>query len=135
MTVRRTTLVAIRSGRHSGHGLYIAPRSSLVSGVITRREWLRFMLHVIEGEACSCTPDKPHRHWLWQGCKTERMGYGSFRWRGRRYYAHQWAFIALGGALRDGYELDHLCRRGSCCNPACLELVTRRENCLRSMSI
>ena len=45
--------------------------------------------------------------------------------------AHRVSYEIHVGPVPDGLELDHLCRRRACCNPAHLEPVTRRENTLR----
>src|SRR5262245_18306470 len=90
-----------------GGGTIRAPRQTLRPGAVTRREWLRFLRDVHPGEVCSCCAP-PHRHAVWSGSLTR--GYGRFFWRGRRYLAHRFAFIALGGVIPDGMELDHLCR-------------------------
>lgn len=54
---------------------------------------------------------------------------GYVLWRGRR--AHIVAWEHENGAVPDGLELDHLCRRRACCALIHLEPVTRRENELR----
>jgi hypothetical protein len=71
--------------------------------------------------------------------------YGCHRWRGR-VNNHGYPVVYLGrkpvsaysvawrrehGDIPEGMELDHLCRRILCVNPAHLEVVTRRENELR----
>lgn len=42
--------------------------------------------------------------------------------------AHIAAWIEAEGAIPDGMELDHTCRRRACINVRHLELVTRSEN-------
>jgi hypothetical protein len=111
-------------------GRYVAPRHALVSGAITRREWLNFLHKVQGGTACLCGTGQPHQHWLWQGSKN-KGGYGLLAWRGREYRAHRFAHIALRGAIPEGLEPDHCCRIPACVNPSCLELVTHKENVLR----
>jgi hypothetical protein len=122
--------VFFRRRRLNQKGLYVAPRSSLVPGHVTRREWLRFLTKVCIGEMCTCGAVPPHRQWLW----TDRhsiWGYGHFLWRGRKYPAHSFACIALGRRILPGHEPDHLCRLGACVNPVCIDIVTPRENKLR----
>ena len=45
---------------------------------------------------------------------------------------HRIVYETLVGAIPDGLELDHLCRRRACARPEHLEPVTRRENLRRS---
>ena len=119
--------------------ILLPPRNSpgvrsalLITGDITRREWLRFLSHITPGPDCPCTPGKPHRHWLWHEGNIPR--YGTFKWRGKNRYAHTFAYIALWGAIPTGMEPDHLCGLTACANPACLEIVPARINKLRSIN-
>jgi hypothetical protein len=50
-------------------------------------------------------------------------------------YAHRYSYAATYGAIPSGLDLDHLCRRRTCVNPAHLEAVTRRENLLRGNTL
>lgn len=117
-----------------GAGMYTAPRSALQPGAVTRREWLRFLSYIMLGDSCDCTAGIPHTHWLYAGF-LDKKGYGYFRWRGRNYSAYRFACIALGAAIAEGTEPDHLCRLPPCCNPMCLEIVTRSENVMRGDGI
>src|SRR5262245_23051821 len=65
--------------------------------------------------------------WIWHGSVKEH-GYGSFN----RTQAHRFAYEAIEGAIPPGLELDHLCLVRNCVRPDHLEVVTRRENILRS---
>lgn len=56
--------------------------------------------------------------------RTDRDGY-VFHGKKR---AHTVAWEAVNGVVPEGMELDHTCRRRSCCRVAHLELVTRSEN-------
>lgn len=67
--------------------------------------------------------------WLWLG-KRSPSGYGYYR----EYRAHRVAFVALGGHIPNGLQLDHLCRSRLCVNPAHLEIVTNKENARRGES-
>lgn len=70
--------------------------------------------------------------WVWT-CKTDRAGYGQFPVGGSTAYAHRWICEFEAGLIPDGYEVDHLCKNTSCVNYVShLEVVTSRENCLRS---
>lgn len=44
------------------------------------------------------------------------------------YGPHRRTFLAAGGYIPDGLELDHLCGNKPCCNPLHLEPVTPAEN-------
>lgn len=69
--------------------------------------------------------------WLWTGA-LQANGYAAFRVGGKTVRGHRYIFETLRGDIPDGLELDHLCRRRSCCNPAHMEPVTRSENLKRS---
>jgi hypothetical protein len=78
--------------------------------------------------------EKTDTCWLWTG-SLNKDGYGQcFTGRVRRAEtsAHRWAYVALVGPIPDGLVIDHLCRVRNCVNPAHMELVTPRENTLRS---
>jgi hypothetical protein len=49
----------------------------------------------------------------------------------RRAYAHRVVYELVRGPVPEGLELDHLCRRRFCVNPAHLEAVTHTENVRR----
>lgn len=72
--------------------------------------------------------------WLWGGA-TMHNGYGQFRYRTRLIAAHRASYLMFVGPIPEGLDLDHLCRRRNCVNPAHLEPVTRRENLLRGDTI
>jgi hypothetical protein len=70
--------------------------------------------------------------WLWTGYLLR--GYGRFWFRGKIYLAHRWSYERFVEPIPNGLSLDHLCRVTNCVNPAHLEPVTHRENCLRGVS-
>ncbi len=77
--------------------------------------------------------DKSGDCWTWK--LTPRAdGYGRTHWRGRSRQAHCAVYEMLVGPIPEGRELDHLCRNRICVNPAHLEPVTHRVNCLRGES-
>lgn len=84
----------------------------------------RFMSHIATaGEGC----------WIWTGALTGSRGlYGSF-WNGRKSCAaHRWSYLHFKGAIRQGLEIDHLCRNPACVNPDHLEAVPHSVNIARS---
>lgn len=71
--------------------------------------------------------------WDWNGKPTE-FGYGQIRvggCKGRTIKAYKYVYEVLVGAVPQGLELDHLCKRPICVNPEHLEPVTHRVNILR----
>lgn len=71
--------------------------------------------------------------WVWTGART-LSGYGRFYIASKpNTAAHRFSWELLRGAVRDGLQLDHLCRNRLCVNPAHLEPVTLRVNVLRGV--
>ena len=71
---------------------------------------------------------------LWAGALTN-AGYGRLTWKvnGRlERGAHRVAYVAHVGPIPEGKVIDHLCRVRHCVNPDHLEVVTQRENIMRS---
>lgn len=75
--------------------------------------------YVIEESGC----------WSWVGY-LNADGYGI--WEGM--LASRKMFAMANGPIPKGRELDHLCRNRACINPAHLESVSHKENCLRGES-
>jgi hypothetical protein len=70
--------------------------------------------------------------WAWLGGHNQVSGYGYVsNWPKAGLIAHRVAYELLVGPIPAGMQLDHLCRNRGCVNPAHLEPVTNRENCLR----
>lgn len=70
--------------------------------------------------------------WIWKRQILQTTGYAVF---GKRGLAHRWAYEHYRGKIPFGVEPDHLCRVRECANPWHLELVTHRENVLRSNGV
>lgn len=79
------------------------------------------------------SPEPNSGCWLWAGTAMKN-GYGQFRTGPRMSLAHRVAFRSLVGEVREGLDLDHLCRTRCCVNPAHLEPVSRKENLARGLS-
>lgn len=93
---------------------------------------LRFVSKVNKGGAFSDLIGS--RCWEWTGATTS--GYGVIRLdgNGRLVRAHRAAYEMYVGAIPDGLQIDHLCRRRCCVNPYHLEPVTQAENIRRGGS-
>jgi len=70
--------------------------------------------------------------WTWGRGPDSR--YRSIQSNGCAVGVHRFAYELLVGPIPAGFDLDHLCRRPACCNPAHLEPVTGRTNILRGTS-
>ena len=68
--------------------------------------------------------------WNWLAYK-DWQGYGTFSFRGVKWYAHRWAYWLQYTTLTDGLELDHLCGNKSCVNPLHLSEVKHATNIWR----
>jgi len=74
--------------------------------------------------------------WIWQGAKDKgyRHGYGLVgpNQTGTTK-VHRVMYILHFGTVSRDFEMDHLCRNRSCCNPDHLEPVTHLENMRRGI--
>lgn len=82
----------------------------------------RFWSKVRENPTTGC--------WEWVAC-TNKAGYGRIGVGRSTVLAHRLSYEALVAPIRDGLQIDHVCRVRCCCNPGHLEPVTGRENVLR----
>jgi hypothetical protein len=69
--------------------------------------------------------------WVWTA-QIVPGGYGRFRAPRGKVLAHRFAYEWVVGLVPRGLELDHLCYRPACVNPAHMEPVTHAENCRRA---
>lgn len=70
--------------------------------------------------------------WTWIGAK-DTGGYGRVRIDKVAHAAHRISYQHFVGAIPEGHDLDHICRRRDCVNPDHLEPVTRQENVQRGL--
>lgn len=69
----------------------------------------------------------------WLFARTDRYGYGQFKFRNDNLIAHRFAYERLVGEIAEGYTIDHLCdRHRNCVNPEHMEVVTVNENAVRA---
>src|SRR6266498_2006407 len=61
-------------------------------------------------------------------------GYGRVGFKRDYHYVHVIVYEHYFGPIPEGLELDHTCGNKRCANVNHLELVTHKENCLRSDS-
>lgn len=83
----------------------------------------------------SIEPEPTSGCWLW-AADAFASGYGRFWVSSQRksWRAHRVSYERFVGPIPAGLTLDHLCRVKLCVNPAHLEAVTHRVNCLRGIS-
>lgn len=65
--------------------------------------------------------------WTWMGYKDEK-GYGQFAYRGKKLWAHRWAYAAFRATIPEEMDIDHSCKNPSCVNPCHLRRTTPTTN-------
>lgn len=76
--------------------------------------------------------DAPGGCWLWTGHR-DRGGYGQVWFRERPRAAHRVALeILFAVQPPQDRDIDHLCRKRACVNPAHLRAATERQNALEN---
>lgn len=83
----------------------------------TRNTEQDFWLRVRKTDGC----------WYWTGARLP-AGYGYFRLRGHRWYAHRYAWTLAFGPPPDDRLVCHHCDTPSCVNPTHLFVGTQQEN-------
>jgi len=72
--------------------------------------------------------------WLWNSTPSTK-GYGMYWVDGKYALAHRYSYQKFVGDIKDGYQIDHLCRVRKCVNPEHLQQVTQKENILRGTGV
>lgn len=62
-------------------------------------------------------------------------GYDRLSVGGQRDYLHRVSYVAWHGPIPEGKEVNHLCKKRDCGNPAHLQAATHRENMLHGDTI
>ncbi len=89
----------------------------------TARARRRFIAKIDASDQAGC--------WMWTASKDHR-GYGQFVLGPTPKRAHRVAVLWSGREIPDGYEVDHLCFKKACVNPAHLDIVTHGVNMFRA---
>jgi hypothetical protein len=124
-------LIKLRTGRSvREHRPRSCPRCAtplrLPTHAVTHANVLRERREAKRVERFWARVDKTGECWEWMGARSN--GYGQTG----RGSAHRAAYMLTKGPIPVGLELDHLCRNRGCVNPAHLEVVSHRENVMRS---
>ena len=75
--------------------------------------------------------EKTDNCWNWKGASGGR--YGRFNIGDRKMVqTHRFAYELTKGQIPEDKVIDHLCKNIKCCNPDHLDIVTQKENIMRS---
>lgn len=77
----------------------------------------------------------PNGCWQWKSIVLDGYAYVRVRELRRNVRVHKWLWEKAHGPVPSGMSLDHLCRNRACINIEHLELVTIRENTMRSSAV
>jgi hypothetical protein len=72
--------------------------------------------------------------WIYKGSTPSSNGYERCWLYGTRWQTHRLIFELITGKDIRTKQLDHLCEVRQCCNPAHLDPVTPKRNCLRKFN-
>lgn len=65
--------------------------------------------------------------WLWKAATFDK-GYGAFRFRGKQWRAHRFAWFLKHGPIPPAAQVNHHCDTPGCVNPAHLYLGSQMDN-------
>lgn len=77
--------------------------------------------YVVDGNGC----------WVWTRVLNSR-GYARICVNNKMVLAHRWIWMRWNGEIPDGLCVDHICENKRCVNPDHMQLLTPRDNILRS---
>lgn len=68
--------------------------------------------------------------WSWLGCfhNGDKLGYGTFKYKGKVIYSHRAAYEIANGHIPEGLLILHKCDHKWCCNPKHLYAGTNGDN-------
>lgn len=71
--------------------------------------------------------------WIWSN--TTPQNYARLLIWGKAMLVHRLSYMLASGPIPEGFQIDHLCKVRSCCNPQHLEATTPSLNNARSDSL
>jgi hypothetical protein len=80
-----------------------------------------------------CVYDKETGCWNFKSVPSPN-GYCHIRFNGKTKQAHREVYELFLGKIKDGLQIDHICRNRRCVNPDHLEPVTTKENIARGVN-
>jgi hypothetical protein len=79
------------------------------------------------------SPEPMSGCWLWMGV-LNGSGYARIRLGAHLIFVHRLFYEFYKKPIPAGLTVDHICRVRCCVNPAHMDVVTHRENCLRGIA-